>query len=61
MHVWLELTNALRTEGVRYNLALASMLCTVAGIEKTTLDGDEGIVVLAKARLLAHGSSVNVT
>jgi len=45
VHVWLELTNTLRAEGVRYYLALASMLCTVTGIEKTTLDGDEGIVV----------------
>ncbi len=46
VHVWLELTDALRAEGMRHYLAFAGMLCSVAGIEKTACDGDEGIVVL---------------
>ena len=46
VHVRLELTNALRAEGMRHYLAFAGMFCSVAGIEKTTRDGDEGIIVL---------------
>lgn len=44
MDILLELTDGFGTEGVRNNLALAGVLCPVAGVEETSPDGDEGIV-----------------
>lgn len=50
VHVLLELTNALRTECVRDSLALASVLSTVPGVEKTALDRHKSIVVVTTQR-----------
>ena len=44
--VLLELTDGLRGERMRHGLALTGVFGTVAGIEKATMDGDEGIVVV---------------
>ena len=44
MHVFLELANTLGREGVRDGLPLAGMLCSVSGVEKSSLDGHERIV-----------------
>lgn len=50
MDVLFELPNGLGTEGVRHHLAFPGMLSSVARIEETALDRDEGIVVLAARR-----------
>lgn len=42
--VLLELADRLGREGVGDGLALAGVLLTVAGVEETTADGDEGVV-----------------
>jgi len=47
MHVLLKLTDRLSAEGVRYRLALATVLCSVPSIEKAPLDGDKCIIVFA--------------
>jgi hypothetical protein len=46
VHVLFELADALGAEGVGDGLALAGVLCAVSSVEQTTLDGDEGIVVV---------------
>jgi len=43
---------------VRNGLALAGVLCAVSGVEQTTLDGDEGIVVVPVQRWSAYVESV---
>jgi len=43
--VLLELAYALGAEGVGYCFAFAGMLCSVTGVEETSANGDEGIVV----------------
>lgn len=47
--VLLELKHRLGRESVRYGLALACVLGTVAGVEEPATDGNEGIVVLTGA------------
>lgn len=47
VHVLLELTNTLGTEGVGHGLALAGVLCSVASVEKTTANTDKSIIVIA--------------
>ena len=47
-HVLLELADALYAKGMRDGLSLASVFGTITGIEEAALDGDEGIVVIAK-------------
>jgi hypothetical protein len=46
VHVCFELANALGGEGVRDGFALAGVLCAVAGVEETALDGDECVIVV---------------
>lgn len=46
MHVLLELADGLGAECVRDSLALSSVFGAVTGVEETSLDRDEGIVVL---------------
>jgi len=52
MHVLLELADALLAEGVRDDLAFASVLVAVAGVEQAAADGNEGIVVVTARRLV---------
>lgn len=49
MDVLLELADGLCAEGVRYDLPLAGMFCSVSGVEQPAPDGDEGVVELAEA------------
>ena len=56
VHVLFELADALGAEGVGDGLALAGVLCAVSGVEQTTLDGDEGIVVVTVECWLAFVS-----
>jgi hypothetical protein len=53
VHVLFELTDALGAEGVGDGLALAGVLCAVSCVEQTTLDGDEGIVVVPVSMLVS--------
>ena len=46
-HVLFELADALGAEGVGDCLSFAGMLRTVTGIEEASLNGDEGVVVVA--------------
>ena len=57
-HVLFELTNTFLAERMRHCLAFACMLCSIPRIEEATLDGDEGIVVVAI--LITGVSSVHV-
>lgn len=45
MDVLFELADGLGREGVRHNLALASVFGAVAGVEEAALDGNKGVVV----------------
>ena len=47
MDILLELADGLGREGVADDLALASVLNAVAGVEETTADRDESVVVFA--------------
>lgn len=53
VHVGFELGYVFRGEGVGYCLSLTSVFCSIAGVEETSLDGDEGIVVVAVQRGLS--------
>lgn len=53
-HVLLELADALGAEGVRDSFSFAGMLCTVTGIEKASLDRDEGVVIVAVKKCLCQ-------
>lgn len=46
-HILLELADALRAEGVGDRLPLSGVLSAVTRVEETSLDGDEGIIVVA--------------
>lgn len=45
--------NAFDAEGVRHDLALSSVRCAVARVEKTTMDADERVVVVALQKAIA--------
>ena len=47
LDIRLELGDALRAKGVRDRLTLTSVLGAITGVEEASLDGDEGVVVLA--------------
>lgn len=47
MNVGLELGDRLDREGVGDDLALAGVLVTVAGVEETPANGDEGVIEVA--------------
>ena len=51
--ILLELADVLRAEGVRDGLALSRVLLAIAGVEEATLDGDEGIVVIAAGETIS--------
>lgn len=53
MDVLFELANALSTEGVRNGLAFSGVFGAVARVEEATLDGNKGIVVVARTVLAA--------
>jgi len=46
MDVLLKVTNRFGTEGMAYDLAFASMFSAVPGVEETTLDRDEGVIIV---------------
>jgi len=46
MHILLELADRLGTEGVRHCFPLSSMLRSISGVEQSTLDAHEGIVIV---------------
>lgn len=56
IHVRFKLSYVLGGEGVRDGFPLASVLCSIASVEKTSLDGDEGIVVITAADQLLLAS-----
>lgn len=49
VHVGLKLADGLGGKGVRHELALAGVLCAVAGVEEAAADGDKGIVEFTAA------------
>lgn len=57
VHVYFELSNALRGERVRDSLALSGVFSSVSCVEEAALDGDEGVVeVTAKLLIRSHVS-----
>lgn len=50
MDVLLELAYALGAEGVGDRFTFAGVLCSIAGVEETSSDRDEGIVVFSIVR-----------
>ena len=48
MNVLLELCYGFCAESVGYGFALARMLGTITSIEEATVNGDEGVIVVAK-------------
>lgn len=46
-HVLLELADALRAENVRDSLAFAGMFGAIARVEEASLNGDEGVIIVA--------------
>ena len=46
MHVLFELAYRLGAEGVGNRLAFPCVLRSISGVEETTVDGDEGVIVI---------------
>ena len=46
MHVCFKLADAFRGEGVRDGFTLSGVLCAIAGVEETALNGDECVIVV---------------
>ena len=46
MHICFELSDAFHGEGMRDGLALTGVLCAIASVEKTALDGDKNVIVI---------------
>ena len=46
-HILLELADALRAEGVGDSLPFTTVFGAISRVEETSLDGDEGIIVVA--------------
>ena len=42
------MTDAFRAESVGDSLSLAGVFCAVTGVEEASLNGDEGVVVIAR-------------
>ena len=50
LYIRLELGDAFHAKGMRHCLAFASVLGAIAGVEEASLDGDEGVVILAERK-----------
>ena len=46
----LELANALRCKGARYDLPLSRMCCSIADVEEATVNGNESIVEVTRIK-----------
>jgi hypothetical protein len=46
VHICFELVDAFRGESVRDGFTLSGVLCTIAGVEETALNGDECVIVV---------------
>ena len=51
-HILLKMTNALCAESMRDGFSLPSVFGAITGVEETTLNGDEGVVVVAVPQVL---------